>query len=69
MVTEDPVRTAHEFGLALRILAGLAFLLGVGLWNLALVYRRRGLHRHGLVLLAGGTLALAASEYMLWALP
>jgi hypothetical protein len=68
-VTEDPVRTAHEFGLALRLLAGLAGLLGLGLWSLALVYRRRGLHGHGLVLLVGGTLALASSGYLLLALP
>jgi hypothetical protein len=69
MVTEDPARTAHEFGLALRILAGLTLLLGFGLWSLALVYRRRGLRGHGLALLVGGTLALASSGYLLWALP
>jgi hypothetical protein len=69
MVTEDPARTAHEFGLALRILAGLAVLLGLGLWSLALVYRRRELHGHGLVLFVGGMLALASSGYVLWALP
>ena len=68
-MTEDPVRTAHEFGLALRLLAGLGVLLGLGLWSLALVYRRRGLHGHGLALFVGGTLALASSGYMLWALP
>ena len=68
-MTEDPARTAHEFGLALRILAGLAVLLGLGLWGLAMIYRRRGLHGHGLALLVGGTLALASSGYVLWALP
>ena len=68
-MTEDPARTAHTFGLALRILAGLVFLLGLGLWTLALVSRRRGLHGHGLALLVGGALALASSGYVLWALP
>ena len=68
-MTEDPARTAHAFGLALRVLAGLVFLLGLGLWSLALVSRRRGLHGLGLALLVGGALALASSGYVLWALP
>ena len=68
-MTPDPESTVQDFRLALRSLAGLAVLLGLGLWSLALVYRRRGLHRDVPALIIGGVLALAGGGYLLWALP
>ena len=68
-VTLDPASTAEEFRLGLRVLAGLAVLLGLGLCGVAGVYRRRGRRRDVPVLLTGGVVALAGGAYLLWALP
>jgi hypothetical protein len=68
-LTPDPESTVSDFRFALRTLAGLAVLLGLGLWSLALVYRRRGRHRHVSTLLIGGAIALAGGVYLLLALP
>ena len=68
-VTPDPASTAEEFRLGLRVLAGLAVLLGLGLCGVAGVYRRRGRRRDVPVLLTGGVVALAGGAYLLWALP
>jgi hypothetical protein len=69
LVTLDPASAAQEYRLGLRILAGLAVLLGLGLCGLAGVYRRRGRRRDVPVLLIGGAVALAGGAYLLWALP
>ena len=68
-VTLDPASTAEECRLGLRVLAGLAVLLGLGLCGVAGVYRRRGRRRDVPVLLIGGAVALAGGAYLLWALP
>jgi hypothetical protein len=69
-VDPDPVSAARQFGLGLRVLAGLAVLLGLGLWLLAIVNRRARRRRRDMpVLLIGGALALAGGAYLLWALP
>jgi hypothetical protein len=68
-VTPDPASAVEEVRLALRGLAALAVLLGLGLWGLAIVYRRRGLRRHVPILLIGGALALTGGAYLLGALP
>jgi hypothetical protein len=68
-VTPDPGSTVSDFRFALQTLAALAVLLGLGLWILALVYRRLGRHRHVPTLLIGGAIALAGGVYLLLALP
>ena len=68
-MSSDPTSAVQEFRQALRILAGLAVMLGLGLGGLAAVYRRRGLHRQVLLLLIGGAFALAGGVYLFWALP
>jgi hypothetical protein len=68
-VPPDPASAVEEVRLAPRGLAVLAVLLGLGLWGLAIVSRRRGLRRHGPVLLPGGALALTGGAYLLGALP
>ena len=60
---------AEEFRVGLRGLAALAAGLGLALWVLAAVYRRRGPRRHVPVQLIGGALALTGGAYLLWALP
>ncbi len=68
-MTPDPESPVHAFRLALRSLAGLVVPLGLVLWGLALVYRRRGRQRDVPALLIGGVLAPAGGGYLLWALP
>jgi hypothetical protein len=68
-MSADPASAVQEFRQGLRILAGLAVLLGLGLGGLAAVYRRRGLHRQVPLLLIGGAFALAGGVYLFWALP
>ena len=68
-MTPDPESPVYAFRLALRSLAGLVVLLGLVLWSLARVSRRRGPQRDGPALLIGGVLALAGGGYLLWALP
>ena len=67
-MTPDPESIVQDFRLALQTVAGVAVLLGLGLWGLALVYRRRGPQRHVPILLIGGAIALAAGGYVLWQL-
>jgi hypothetical protein len=51
-----------------RGLAGLALLLGLGLWCLGSVYWRRRRRRDVAVVVVGGTFALLGGGYLLWSL-
>ena len=65
MTTDSVVEEARSF---FRGLAGLALLLGLGLWGLGYVYWRRRRRRDVAVVLVGGTLGLLGGGYLLWSL-
>jgi hypothetical protein len=65
-VTADSL--VEEARFVFRSLAGLALLLGLGLWALAYVYWRRRRPRDLAVVLVGGMLALIGGAYVLWSL-
>jgi hypothetical protein len=65
VTTDSVVEEARSF---FRSLAGLALLLGLGLWGLGAVYWRRRRRRDVAVVVVGGTLGLHGGGYLLWSL-